>query len=124
VSGVLLAGAAAGGPTGYAGAPGSISWGNINAVSGGSTNLVTLSGVTGALTVSAQNSGPGTLYYTLNSVNAPYAGAFQWPEGQQLGWYVIGSGAGTITVTSDGETLDSFTYFLVPPGIVSLGEIE
>jgi hypothetical protein len=124
MTGALMAVAAAGGPTGYTGSAGTIAWGNVNAVSGGSTNLVTLSGITGALTIAASNSGGSQLYYTLNDVNQLYSGPFAWPEGQALGWYLIGSGAGTITVTSDGATIDSFTYLIVPPGIVSLGEIE
>lgn len=117
MTGVVMGAAAAGGPTGYSGTPGSISWGNISAVSGGSTGAVTLSGVTGALTVSAANSGPSQLYYTLGDVNALYAGPFQWPAGQALLWYVVGAGSGTVTATnaSNGEVLDSFTYMIVPP---------
>ncbi|HEY2051207.1 MAG TPA: hypothetical protein VGH03_17850 [Caulobacteraceae bacterium] len=124
MTGVVMGAAAAGGPTGFSGTPGTIAWGNINAVSGGATNLVTLSGITGAITVSAAITGGAALSYTLNGVNRPYSGAFQWPEGQALGWTVIGPGTGTVTVTSEGSTLDSFTYLIVPPGIVSLGEIE
>lgn len=117
MSGVLLAVSAAGGPAGYTGAPGTIAWGNISGVSGGSTGSVSLSGITGALTVSAGNSGPSQLYYTLGDVNAPYAGAFQWPGGQTLLWYVIGPGSGTVTVSnaSNGDILDTFTYVIVPP---------
>ena len=117
MSGVVMGAAAAGGPTGYSGTPGMIAWGNISGVSGGSTGSVTLTGVTGALTVAAANSGPSQLYFTLGDVNAPYAGSFQWPEGQTLLWYVIGPGSGTVTVTnaSNGVVLDSFTYVIIPP---------
>jgi hypothetical protein len=109
--------AGGGAPVASSGTPGTIAWGNINAVSGGSTGAVTLTGITGALTVSATNSGPSTLMYTLGSVSQTYAGPFAWPAGQSLIWSVIGAGSGTITVTSEngGGTLDTFTYVIVPP---------
>jgi hypothetical protein len=117
MTGAVMAAAASLAVTGYSGTPGAIGWGDINAVSGGSTNTVTLSGVTGSMSVSATMTGGATLYYTLNGVNAPYAGPFAWPEGQSLIWYVIGAGAGTITVTnaSAGTTLSSFTYNIAAP---------
>jgi hypothetical protein len=103
--------------TGYSGTPGLIAWANINAVSGGSTNQVTLSGVTGAMSVSATNSGPSALYYTLGDVSQAYSGPFSWPEGQTLLWYVIGGGSGTVTVTnaSTDTELSAFTYVITEP---------
>ncbi len=108
---------AGGGVTGYSGTPGTIAWGNINSVSGGATNQVTLSGVTGSMSVSAAITGGGVLYYVLGDVNAPYAGPFSWPEGQTLLWYIIGAGSGTVTVTnaSTDTQLESFTYVITPP---------
>ncbi len=101
----------------YSGTPGTIAWGDIDAVSGGSTNQVTLTGITGVMSVSAAITGASTLYYTLGDVNALYAGPFGWPEGQTLLWYVIGPGSGTITVTnaSTDTELDSFTYVITSP---------
>jgi hypothetical protein len=118
MTGVVMGAAAGGASIGFSGAPtNTFAWGNINAVSGGATGAVTLTGVTGAMSVSATNSGPGQLMYTLNSVNAPYAGPFAWPEGQTLIWSVIGAGSGTVIVTNEsaGGTLDTFTYVIVPP---------
>lgn len=117
MTGVVMGAASAGGPVGSSGSPtNSFAWGNINAVSGGATGAVTLTGITGALTVAASNSGPSTLMYTLGSVNQPYAGPFAWPAGESLIWSVIGAGSGTITVTEDGGgMLDAFTYVIVPP---------
>jgi hypothetical protein len=117
MSGALMAVMAAEGGANYSGTPGTISWANINAVSGGSTNLVTLSGITGAMSVSAGITGGSALYYTLNGVNQLYSGAFSWPEGESLLWYVIGAGSGTVTVTnaSAGATLSTFTYVITSP---------
>jgi hypothetical protein len=117
MTGAVMAAATLGASVGYSGSPGTIAWGNINAVSGGATGSVTLTGITGAMSVSATNSGPSQLFYTLNGVNKAYAGPFSWPEGQALIWSVIGAGSGTITVTnaSAGGTLNSFTYVIVPP---------
>jgi hypothetical protein len=117
LTGVVMALLGAESGAGYAGTPGTVAWANINAVSGGSTNQVTLSGVTGAMSVSATNSGPSTLYYTLGDVSQAYSGAFSWPEGQTLLWYVIGGGSGTVTVTnaSAGVELSAFTYVITEP---------
>ena len=116
MSGAVLclagAGAAAGGGSGT---PGAVLWSNIYAASGGSTNLETLSGITGSLSITATNSGGSTLYYTLNGVNKAYAGAFAWPNGQALGWYVIGPGSGTVAVSYSGTALASFTYTITNP---------
>jgi hypothetical protein len=117
MTGAVMALAGAEGGAGYAGSPGTIAWSNIYAISGGSTDSVTLSGVTGAMSVSAANSGTSALHYTLNGVSQAYTGAFSWPEGQSLLWYVIGPGSGTITVTnaSAGGTLASFNYLINAP---------
>ncbi len=116
MTGAIAALASAGAAGGGSGTPGAVSWSNIYAVSGGSTNFQTLSGITGAITVSASQSGGSMLGYTLNGVNYTYSGAFSWPEGQALGWYLIGPGAGTITTTYNGGTaLASFTYSITNP---------
>jgi hypothetical protein len=115
VSGAVLSLAGAGSPGGGAGTPGAISWGNIYSQAGGSTNSQTLSGITGALTITATNSGDSTLYYTLNGVSSLYTGAFQWPNGQALSWYLVAPGVGTVTVSYAGGELDSFSYSITNP---------
>ncbi len=116
MTGAVLASLGGGAGSGGSGAPGAVSWSNVYATSGGATNFETLSGITGAITVSATNSGGSSLGYTLNGVNFTYAGPFAWPEGQTLGWYLIGAGAGTVSVTYDGGTaLASFTYSITNP---------
>ncbi|MDE2357285.1 MAG: hypothetical protein KGL69_11080 [Alphaproteobacteria bacterium] len=111
MTGALMATLGGGSGSGGSGTPGAVSWSNVYATSGGATNFETLSGITGAITVAASNSGASQLGYTLNGVNYTYTGAFAWPEGQSLGWYLIGAGAGTVAVTYDGGTaLASFTY--------------
>jgi hypothetical protein len=107
--------AGAGSPGGGTGTPGTIDWGNIYAQSGGATNEQTLSGITGSLTISATNSGDSTLYYTLNGVSSLYTGAFPWPNGQALSWYVIGPGVGTVSVSGPSGALASFSYNITNP---------
>lgn len=118
---VMGAAAAAGGVTGYSGTPGAITWANINAISGGSTNAETLSGVTGSMSVSASITGAGLLIVNLGGASPfYYAGPFVWAEGQSLSWTVTSPGAtasGAVTVenTSAGQSLGSFTYVVRAP---------
>ena len=121
MSGAVAATAGLGAVGSGSGTPGDIVWSDIFAQSGGSTNLETLSGITGALSVSATNTGRSQLGYTLNGASFTYAGPFAWPNGQTLGWYVIGFGAGTITVDGPAGELASFTYTITNP---TSGEFE
>lgn len=117
MSGALLALAGASGAGGSSGTPGAVTWSNIFCQGGGSTNSQTLSGITGALTITAANSGASALYYQLNGVSTAYAGAFAWPEGQTLNWSVSGVGSGTVSVTyRGGVALTSFTYVVKNAG--------
>ena len=115
MSGAVLALAAAATSGGGSGTPGAIAWGNISSLAGGATNSQTLSGITGSLTISAAITGGSTLGYTLNGVNQLYTGAFAWPNGQALSWYLIGPGTGTVTVSSAARVLDSFSYSIRDP---------
>ncbi len=115
MSGAVLALAGAGATGGGSGTPGTISWSNVSSVAGGATNSQTLTGVTGSLTISATNSGDSTLGYTLNGTSQPYTGAFAWPNGQTLAWYLIAPGAGTVTVSDAGGVLASFSYSIRDP---------
>jgi hypothetical protein len=111
--GAAAAGASEGG---YSGTPGAIAWGNIATVDGGSNNNQTLTGITGAMLVSASITGAGQLFYTLNGgAGTFYAGPFLWPAGQTLSWGVTTGGtnvAGTVTVENAdaSTTLSTFTY--------------
>lgn len=115
MSGAVLALAGVGAPGGGSGTPGAISWSNISSLGGGSTNSQTLSGITGALTISATYTGDSTLGYTLNGTSQLYAGAFAWPNGQTLSWYLIGPGTGTVTVSDGSGELDAFSYVIRNP---------
>jgi hypothetical protein len=122
MSGAMLALAGAGAAGGYSGSPGAISWSNLTGIGGSSTNSVTLSGVTGAMSVTASQTGLGYLYYTVGSgALTRYAGAFLWPEGETLTWTMTAAGgsvSGTVSVTdaTTSTSLGSFTYVLTSPG--------
>jgi hypothetical protein len=115
VSGAVLALTGAATSGGGSGTPGAISWSNVTSLAGGATNSQTLSGITGALTISAAITGDSTLGYTLNGASQNYSGAFAWPNGQALNWYLIGPGAGTVTVSDASGELASFSYSIRDP---------
>ncbi len=115
MSGAVLALAGVGAPGGGSGTPGTVNWSNVSSLAGGSTNSQTLSGITGSLTISAGYTGDSTLGYTQNGVNQLYTGAFAWPNGQALSWYLIGPGTGTVTVSDAAGVLDSFSYSIRDP---------
>ncbi len=115
MSGAVLALAGVGAPGGGSGTPGTIIWSNISSLAGGATNSQTLSGITGSLTISAAITGDSTLGYTLNGVNQLYSGAFAWPNGQALSWYLIGPGTGTVTVSDAAGELAAFSYVIRNP---------
>ncbi len=115
MSGAVLALASAGTSGGGSGTPGAISWSNISSLGGGSTNSQTLSGITGSLTISASFTGDSTLGYTLNGASQLYSGAFAWPNGQALSWYLIGPGTGTVTVSDAAGELAAFSYVIRNP---------
>lgn len=117
------------GSGGSGGTLGSLSWNNIYGAAGsrfGSTNTLTISGITGELTLGASASGPvtGLLAPIKNGVfpstwTPGGAGTSVTVEnGDTLAWGIsnvyIGDVAGTVTVTrtDTGAVVDSFTYFV------------
>jgi hypothetical protein len=117
MTGVIAALAASGGAGGgYTGTPGTVSWAHIFGLDSGANAPQTMSGITGAMKITASLTGAGILGYDLNGVSAYYAGAFLWPEGQTLSWSIDNGGSttvsGTVTVTNAtaGTTLATFTY--------------
>jgi len=113
---MALAGAATGGGSGDLGP---LAWSNITGYETGSTNTLTISGITGSVSLAATNSGPCPLYYCLNGTYANYTGPFGVTAGDTLSWMVsnatLGTKAGTIAVTSGGSAVDSFTYVVGGP---------
>jgi hypothetical protein len=119
---MLGEGSAGGGP---GGALGALDWNNIYGPPGtrfATTNTLTISGITGSLTLSGSVSGPvgGALGAIKNGVIP-----FRWPaasitisNGDTLAWAINNftagdaSGTATITRTDTGATVDSFTYFV------------
>jgi hypothetical protein len=99
--------------------PNAVNWADISGTSGpGSVNAnQTINGIDTTITISASNSGPGTLLYDLNGAGfVAYTAPFGVTNGQTLRWQItsdLGEVNGTITVTNDSDsstTLDTFTY--------------
>ena len=99
-------------------------WTNIYDTDIGSTNLQTISGIGGSISISVTKTGTGKLTYTFGSGDFPYTGPFSVGLGQALGFTVsatIGAGtvAGTLTIrnaSNGGATLDSITYAVYDSG--------
>jgi hypothetical protein len=97
-------------------------WTNIYNTGIGQNNAVTFSGFTGALSVTATNSGPGILGYAKNGAHfgTPYAGAFTMNASDTLAWVVNepsggSSYSGTVVVTdaTHSVVLATFTYTII-----------
>ncbi len=105
---------------GSGGTGGSWAWANIYGLGSPANAPITVSGVGAGLTLplTASLTGGAQLYYILNGATAAYAGAFNVADGNTLAWGVISSTttAGTITVSSGGSSLASFTYYVRQPG--------
>ena len=81
-----------GGPTAIPGLGTTVSplptWTSIFDTDVGSTNTITLAGITAPITISAAITGTGTLFYFLNGAFLPYTGAFSASAGDSLGWTI------------------------------------
>lgn len=119
MTGILIAAAAA--PTGAAGgvghAPNALAYSNVFDQGGGSTQTLTISGIgSGSSTITAAKTGASSLSYSLNGGFANYAGAITVHDGDTLAWTLINPLSvrqnGTVTLTSGGTALGSFTYSL------------
>lgn len=120
---MLGEGNAGGGPGGTLGA---LAWNNIYGPPGtrfATTNTLTISGISGALTLEMALSSHGRGGPILNGVAPSSWPAGPWTvvvhNGDMLAWAVINdflggaiSGTVTITRTDTGATVDTFTYFV------------
>ena len=99
-------------------------WSAIYDTDIGSTNLQTISGIGGPISVSVTPSGGGLPYYTLGSGLTPCTGAFTVRPGDALGltvFAVLGGGTvtGTLTVrnlSDGGTTLAVIAYAVFDSG--------
>ena len=110
---MTLAGAGGGASSGVT-LPGAMAWSNIYGILYGSTNTLTFTLITVAISITAGLSSTGVLYYTKNGA-APvaYTGAFNVVVGDTLSWAVQGSGvAGVVTVTNAtrASVMSTFNY--------------
>ena len=120
---LAAAGGSGGGSGGVAPSP-SPAWSAIYDTDVGSTNLQTISGIGGSISLSVTQTGAGRLYYTLGSGLTLYTGAFTAHLGDSVGFTVfavIGGGTvtGTLTVRnlSDGGTaLAAIAYAVFDSG--------
>lgn len=111
---------------GSGGALGPLAWNNIYGAPGtrlGVTNTLTISGITGTLTLVCALSGGGRAGPVLNGVMPSAWPAGPWSitvgNGDTLAWAINNdsfsgdiSGTATITRADTGATVDSFTYFV------------
>jgi hypothetical protein len=96
-------------------------WTNIFGTDVGATNNQTLSGFSGTVSISAANSGGGTLSYILNGTTAVYSGAFSVAPGDVLAWSIavgLSTKSGTITVTNvtTSATIQAISYTVLSSG--------
>lgn len=116
---LLGSGGSAGGSGGVVPSPTPV-WSSIYDTDVGSTNVQTISGIGGSISISVVQSGGGALWYTLGSGLTPYGGPFPVSVGSDLGFTVFNHvGGGTITGTltvknqSDGgATLGVISYLV------------
>jgi len=86
------------------------------------TNNQTIGGITAPMSISAANSGGGTLIYILNGTSSLYTGAFTVHAGDVLAWSIavgLTTESGTITVTNasdGGATLATIAYVVRSSG--------
>lgn len=111
---------------GAGGTLGALAWNNIYGPPGtrfATTNTLTITGITGSITLQASLSSHGTVGAILNGVAPSH-----WPSGPQsviahngdtLAWainndYFGGDISGTVTIKrlDSGATIDAFTYFV------------
>lgn len=115
----ILAGLAGGNSTvATSGAVATVHWANIFGAGSGSTNKQTLSGFTGAISVSATLSAGGTLYYNLNGTVKAYTGAFAVHPGDVLAWTISvnttqASGNLTVTDVTHSATIQVVPYVII-----------
>jgi len=97
-------------------------WSAIYGLDNGITNNQTISGITAPMSISAANSGGGTLIYILNGTSSLYTGAFTVHAGDVLAWSIavgLTTESGTITVTNasdGGATLATIAYVVRSSG--------
>lgn len=112
----LILTAAAAAPA-WGGRPNALNWSAISGVDFASTNVQTISGLNGPISVAASHTGAGLLFYALNGLFNVYSGPFTVRNGDVLAWTVETSDsrrvAGTVTVSdvsAAGGILASFAY--------------
>lgn len=115
MSGAVLSLIASATNTASSGSPVAVGWGPIYGVDAASSNTQTLSGFTGAISISAALSGGGTLIYSLNGSYTTYAGAFTAHAGDTLSWtiyvgHVAKAGNLTVTNVTGSTTLATVAY--------------
>jgi hypothetical protein len=100
-------------------APTGLTWTNIFGFGAGQTNICTVAGLTGAISISLAITGGATLFVVHNGVQKAYTGAFKVLNGDTLGFVVqnpnvTGGGAmsGAITVTNAtaSTTIQTINY--------------
>ena len=90
-------------------------WSDISGSLGGTTQVLTIAGITVPISISATKTGAAALYYNLNGAFLPYTGTFVVHVGDTLSWTLFSAGAGTVTVlnpSNGGALLATFTYTL------------
>ena len=119
MTGALMALAGAPGVSGGGGGthPNAIAWGNIYDSGSGSTATPAVAGIVGgSAVITAMRTGTAVLYYNLNGGYVAYTGGFTVSNGDTLGWTLYNSTvttkSGTVTVSSLGFTVGTFTYVI------------
>ena len=119
MTGALLMTVSAGNSSAVAGSIVPISacaWNDIYGEDAGSTQAVTISGITGPIQIAASRTGLGVLSVIINGVYSAYTGPFLVRPGDTLAWAISLSGrvdrAGVVTVTnaSAGSAISNFNY--------------
>lgn len=105
-------------PGGPLNAPSPLVWNDIYGEDSGSTQTLTVGGITTPIQLTASRTGGGLLSYIINGAYMPYAGAFTVSPNDTLAWAISTTGSadrsGVITVTnaSAGAMLDRFDYLI------------
>ncbi len=105
---------------GGGGTPNPMAWGNIFGFGAAYNAPLTVSGVGAGLTapLTASLTGAASLSYLKNGVATTYGGTFTVADGDKIAWAVFCNiaASGTVTVTSGGTGIGSFTYIIKNPG--------